>query len=221
MPDTLLSIFPNPQDLLALPPEKLAGVIHEIAPGVMQNGMFNTAGLLTQLFPPIGNGYSPGVHEQVRLAIAEALSWLTNQGLVMLDPDQPAGWYRPTRFGMRFKTRADVEAFRKGDFRGPRPHGPQDDPVPGAPGADPNLSFATDTSLPLRSRTNLGRALAGATEVFPPMDPPAGDRSAAVAGAAAEARASGTQPVTLSQLPSAPPQNLFLSRCGLTPISIT
>jgi hypothetical protein len=193
MPDTLLSIFPKPEDLLALQPEDLAGVIHEIVPGVMQNGMFNTGALLAQLFSPIGNRYPPGVHEQVRLAIAEALSWLTNQGLVMLDPDQPAGWYRPTRRGSQLKTRADVEAFRRGDF--PRPEGPQNNVVPGAPGADPNLSFATDTPLALRSRSNLGGALAGPTEVFPLMNPPADDRSPAVSGgAAAEAGASGAQP---------------------------
>jgi hypothetical protein len=127
MPDTLLSIFPNPADLLSLEPEELAGAILEISPGVMQNGMFNMESLLAQLFRTIGNSYPSGLHERVRLAIAEALSWLTNQGLVMLDPDQPARWYRLTRRGAQLKTRADVEAFRKGDFRGPRPGGPQDD----------------------------------------------------------------------------------------------
>jgi hypothetical protein len=185
MPDTLLSILPKPEDLLALPPEELGGVIHEIAPGIMQNGMFNTAGLLAQLFSPIGNSYPAGVHEQVRLAIAEALSWLTNQGLVMLDPDQLAGWYRPTRRGAELKTRADVEAFRRGDF--PRPERSQDHAVPGAPGADRNLRFATDTPLPLRSRSHLGGALAGATQVFPLMDPPAGDRPPAASGATVRA----------------------------------
>jgi hypothetical protein len=191
MPDTLLSIFPKPEDLLALQPEDLAGVIREIAPGVMQNGMFNVPSLLAQLFSPAGNGYPSGVHEQVRLAIAEAISWLTNQGLVILDP--PTSWYRLTRRGSQLKTRADVEAFSRGGF--PRPEGPQNNVIPGAPGADPNLSFATDTPLALRSRSNLGGALAGPTEVFPLMNPPAGDRSPAVSGGAAiEAGTSGTQP---------------------------
>jgi hypothetical protein len=61
MPDTLLSLFPNPNDLLSLEPEDLGGAILEIAPDVMQNGMFNTDGLLAQLFRPIGNRYPPGV----------------------------------------------------------------------------------------------------------------------------------------------------------------
>ena len=113
MPDTLLSTFPNPDDLLSLPPEELGGVILEIALGVIQNGMFNMAGLLAQLFPPIGNGYPVGLRSDVRLAVAEALSWLTNQGLVILDPNQPASWYRLTRLGATLKTRADVNAFRK------------------------------------------------------------------------------------------------------------
>jgi len=54
MPDTLLSMFPNPDDLLSLPPEELGRVILEIASGVMQNGMFNMAGLLAPLFRPVG-----------------------------------------------------------------------------------------------------------------------------------------------------------------------
>jgi hypothetical protein len=54
MPDTLLSMFPNLDDLLSLPPEELGRVILEIASGVMQNGMFNMAGLLAPLFRPVG-----------------------------------------------------------------------------------------------------------------------------------------------------------------------
>jgi hypothetical protein len=154
MPDTLLSIFSNPDDLLSSQPEDLGGVILEVAPGVMQNGMFNIAGLLTPLFPTIGNGYPVGLQNQVRLAIAEALSWLTNQGLVMLDPDQPASWYRPTRRGAQLKTRADVEAFRKDDFSRLRPERPQEITPPNPSGRDPGLSFATDTPLPLRVQTD-------------------------------------------------------------------
>jgi hypothetical protein len=119
VPDTLLSLFLNPNDLLSLEPEELGGVILKVAPGVMQNGVFNIGGLLAPLFPPNGKGYPVGLHNDVRLAIAEALSWLTNQGLVMLDPDQPASWYRPTRRDAQLKTRADIEAFRKLHSRGP------------------------------------------------------------------------------------------------------
>jgi hypothetical protein len=155
MSNTLLSLFPNHDDLLSQQPEDLGGAILEIAPGVMQNGMFNTAALLAQLFPQVGNtGYPRGLHEQVRLAIAEALSWLTNRGLVMLDPDQPASWYRPTRRGATLKTRADVAAFRN----------------------QAGLGFEADTPLPLRAGSHTGGALlSAAAEVLPPVPPQASE----------------------------------------------
>jgi len=45
MTQTLLTLFPNPEDLLSLEPEDLGGVILELAPGVMQNGMFTLSAL--------------------------------------------------------------------------------------------------------------------------------------------------------------------------------
>jgi hypothetical protein len=54
MTTTLLSVFPNPEELLALEPEELGGVILEIAPGVIQNGMFGIHSLLAQLFQLVG-----------------------------------------------------------------------------------------------------------------------------------------------------------------------
>jgi hypothetical protein len=86
MPDTLLSLFPNPDDLVSLEPEELGAVILEVAAGVMQNDMFSIADLLAPLFPLSGNGYPVKLQSDFRLALAEPLSWLTNQGLVMLDP---------------------------------------------------------------------------------------------------------------------------------------
>ena len=62
-------------------------MILEIAPGAIQNGMFNTHSLLAPLFPTVGNSYPQGMNRPVRLALAEALSWLVNEGLLVLDPD--------------------------------------------------------------------------------------------------------------------------------------
>lgn len=115
MNHTLLSVFPNPDDLLALPPEELGGVILEIVPGVLQNGMFNIAALTASLYPPSYlPGYPPQGRRQITVAIAEALSWLVSQGLLLIDPDQPAQWYVLTRRAQSLRTRADVEAYRKG-----------------------------------------------------------------------------------------------------------
>ena len=54
--------------------------------------------------PPQGTG------RPVILAFAEALSWLTTQGLIVIDPEQPALWYRLTRRASGLRTRTDVEA---------------------------------------------------------------------------------------------------------------
>lgn len=114
MTQTLLSIFPDRKDLLALEAEELGGVLLEVVPGVMQNGMFTFETLRAPLYPPSGGGYPPEHRRPVTIAIAEALSWLTNQGLLMLDPEQPVSWYCLTRRAQNLRTRADVEAFRRG-----------------------------------------------------------------------------------------------------------
>lgn len=115
---TLLEIFPDARQLLALEPEELAGVLIEILPGVSQSAGFMIDSLTAQVFPPHphlqGRGYGHGISEEVVLAFAEALSWLETQGLIVRNPTQPAPWYMVTRRARAVKTRADLEAFRKG-----------------------------------------------------------------------------------------------------------
>jgi hypothetical protein len=112
---TLLSLFPKPDDILALTPEDLGGVIIELMPPLLQNGMFNPAALLAQAYQIVGNSYPPGSKREVELAVAEAISWLVTEGLLVPDPGQPSpGFYVPTRRAQSLKTRTDVEGFRKG-----------------------------------------------------------------------------------------------------------
>ena len=111
----LPSIFPKPEDLFAMTPEDLGGVIIEAAPSIIQpNGMFLIDNLVGQFFDGVTPIYPRGVQDQVKIVFAEALSWLVTQGLLVVDPDQLASWYRVTRRGRSLTTRADVEAFRKG-----------------------------------------------------------------------------------------------------------
>ena len=111
---TLLAIFPDMTELLALEPEELAGVLLEIIPGVSQSAGFLLGNFTAPMYPPQGGGYPPGAQDQIVVALAEALSWLVNQGIVIRNPTQPAGWYLLTRRGRALQTRADLEAFRKG-----------------------------------------------------------------------------------------------------------
>lgn len=112
---TLLSIFPKPEDLLAIAPEDLAGILFEVMPSLMQNQRVHFNAFRDQFYQVVGPSYPPGSHSQVELAIAEALSWLVTQGLIIADPSQPShSWFVKTRRGQGLKTHADIEVYRKG-----------------------------------------------------------------------------------------------------------
>jgi len=112
---SLLELFPEPQDLLALQPEDLAGALMEIIPGVSQGAGFQHASLLAQINPPRGGGYPHGpTLEKCSRALSEAIAWLEAQGLIARNLDQPAQWYFVSRRGLSLKTRADISAYRQG-----------------------------------------------------------------------------------------------------------
>ncbi len=111
--ETLLTFCPNSKDLLALQPEELAGILVEIIPPISQGAGFVIQTLTEQVFPREG-GYPRGMNDEVVGVIAEALSWLQVEGIIIRNPTQHTDWYKLTRRGRNLKTRVDVEAFRKG-----------------------------------------------------------------------------------------------------------
>jgi hypothetical protein len=116
MPATsLLSVFPKHTDLLALTPEDLGGAIIEVIPALVAQGrIFNINSLSDQLYPQFGPSYPSDERRNIVLALAEALSLLESQGLVIADPEQRGNSYLLTRRARDLHTRSDVEAFRKG-----------------------------------------------------------------------------------------------------------
>jgi len=110
MTHTLLTIFPKPQDLLALEPEELGGVILEL---LAPNATVVVSGLAYPLqFSP---DYPPEQQKAVQFALAEAASWLVSQGLLLEDPEMKASTpYRMTRRAVPLRNRTDVERYRKG-----------------------------------------------------------------------------------------------------------
>ena len=111
---SLFAVFPAIADLLSLEPEDLAAILVEVIPGVSQEAGFTLGGLMASLYPPQGGAYPPGSHNQVAVALGEALAWLVTEGLVIRNPTQPADWYLLTRRGRALKSRGEVEAFKKG-----------------------------------------------------------------------------------------------------------
>ena len=79
---SLLSLFPTPQNLLALTPEDLSGSIIEVVPQFILNGQFNNL----SLYKSHAISHPPDTRLPVMLAFAEARH----------APDRPVG-AMPTR----------------------------------------------------------------------------------------------------------------------------
>jgi uncharacterized protein (TIGR02391 family) len=109
----LAQVFPNPEDLLRLPPEDLAGVIMEIAdPG---NARISMIAFVNGCRQPPGRteGYPHAVMRLVTIAIAEAFNWLLSQGIIIHDPEQHADFHLITRRGAQLRSREAVRGYRQ------------------------------------------------------------------------------------------------------------
>src|SRR4030095_15186421 len=111
MARTLHQILPDPELLLSLEPEELAGVVLESLNsfGPNEGGQLNrhNFGL-----PHTVQGYPPSYQDRIRKALMEAWSWLEREGLIADDPGQPGEWIFITRRGERMRTAADLESYR-------------------------------------------------------------------------------------------------------------
>lgn len=111
----LYDVFPQASDMLSLEPEELGAVLLGIIPQVSQHGLFSSQSFTPETFP---NAPSPSwqhARRNVKLAIAEAMSWLRSQGLIVQDPDQSGTYHVLTRRAQNLKSRADIEAYLKGN----------------------------------------------------------------------------------------------------------
>lgn len=79
-----------------------------------KQGRFSLAGLRDQLFTTTSSSYPPTSKQQTLVAMAEALSWLRSQGLIVEDPEQPQHFFIITKKAKALHSRADLEAYRKG-----------------------------------------------------------------------------------------------------------
>jgi uncharacterized protein (TIGR02391 family) len=113
---TFVQLVPAAEDLLALEVEDLAGIVMEVLPDLLQNGhvhMKDISGSPFYSHQTSAEKYPPQYRNRVELAIAEAVSWLNTQGLIVQDPEQDAGFYRISRRGQTLSGRTAVESYRK------------------------------------------------------------------------------------------------------------
>ena len=111
---TLTSLFPDPDVLLALPPEELGPIILRLAFEARPNGPILPNDVEAQVNGNHAgqNGYPVGKRPDAYLALSEAWNWLKVHGLVVpTDPSAP--WLQVTRRGAALMKTGEFAAFTK------------------------------------------------------------------------------------------------------------
>jgi hypothetical protein len=90
---SLYQMFPQVSDILRLEQEELGAILLEIIPQVSQQGLFSVHSFTPESFPNGPPSSWQQARRQIKLAVAEAMGWLTSQGLIMRDPDQSGSYF--------------------------------------------------------------------------------------------------------------------------------
>lgn len=111
---SLAEMIPNPQDLLALETEELAGVLLEYinSSGILQLDRVQRLGL-TGRPRDVLKGYDPKFNEPIRFALMEAWNWLVREVLIAPSPDTDIDTVFVTRRGQQVKDRTGFANYRK------------------------------------------------------------------------------------------------------------
>jgi uncharacterized protein (TIGR02391 family) len=117
MARAIYSLIPNPEDLLALEPEELAGVILEHFNTMTAQELHNLHRGNFSLHYTV-EGYPQAYHIKTLRALMEAWAWLEREGLIAERPsgESSSGQYFITRRGEKIKQAADLEAYRRADM---------------------------------------------------------------------------------------------------------
>jgi uncharacterized protein (TIGR02391 family) len=115
--DTIQSLFPNADDLLATAPGDLAPILLKLARAKIQNGMFWPDSLADDIrsgFLGQNNEYPFPRKQQVEATISEAWNWLRTNSLIVPAPDMNGrnGWMIITRAGQDIIDDESFERFR-------------------------------------------------------------------------------------------------------------
>jgi len=115
MPNRLSMLVRNPQDLLALEPEELAGHLLELFNSNPDMTLSrNNFGLVDTV-----EGYPSAYHQQLLRAIMEAWSWLEREGLITPMPSHEASSgdrFFVSRRGKDIACASDLKAYRHADL---------------------------------------------------------------------------------------------------------
>lgn len=107
----MYNIISDPEALLALEPEELAGVILEYL-----NSEYSRPNDLNRYnfgLPHIVQKYPKQYKDSIRRALMEAWVWLEREGLLAPRPGSEGDWVFITRRGKQIKKASDLERYRK------------------------------------------------------------------------------------------------------------
>lgn len=115
MKKSIFSLLQDPETLLALEPEELAGVVLEYLNSLsdIERGELNRHNFS---LPHTVRDYPPQYQERISQALMEAWAWLEREGLIAPKPGAQREWVFITRRGRQLKTAADLDAYRKADL---------------------------------------------------------------------------------------------------------
>lgn len=117
MAKQLHDLIPDPEKLLALEPEELAGVVLEILNSVTQDEDNNSLNRINFINHNTVQQYSHQFKDPILHALTEAWVWLAGEGLIAPRPRETSGtWVFVTRRGKRIKNTTDFTAYRQSDI---------------------------------------------------------------------------------------------------------
>jgi uncharacterized protein (TIGR02391 family) len=119
MPKSLFALVPDPEALLALEPEEMAGILLEHLNSLPDNerGSLNR---YNYSLPHVVQEYPREYQTRISQALMEAWVWLEREGLIVPKPGAN-GWSVISRRGQGLETAADVKAYRNANLL-PRGH---------------------------------------------------------------------------------------------------
>lgn len=107
-------LLPDPEALLALAPEELAGVVLQYLNALSDPN----SGLLNRYnfsLPHTVEGYPPQYRDRISRALMEAWVWLEREGLLAPKPGTQGEWVFITRRGKELATPEDLKRYQRGN----------------------------------------------------------------------------------------------------------
>jgi hypothetical protein len=111
MTTSIFQILPDPEALLALEPEEVAGIIleHLNSLGQMDRGGLNRYNFS---LPHTYQEYPQQYHAQISELLMEGWVWLEREGLIAPRPGSQGEWIFVTKRGKQIETAAGLVAYR-------------------------------------------------------------------------------------------------------------